>query len=111
MSPLRQRFIDDLRLHNRAPRSIEASVRGVARLAKFAGRSPDQLGPEDIRTFQLDLLKRQVSWTLFNQTGCALRWFFGTTLQRPDVVPKIAFGRRPRFLPAILSTDSATTDW
>ena len=48
-------------------------MRGVVRLAKFAGRSPDQLGPEDIRAFQLDLLKHEVSWSLFNQTVCGLR--------------------------------------
>ena len=43
MTPLRQRFIDDLRLRNYSPRTIEAYVAGVARLAKHFRRSPDQL--------------------------------------------------------------------
>ena len=105
MTPLRQRFIDDLRLHNLAPRSIKAYVAGVAKLARFAGRSPDQLGPEDVRRFQLSLLDRKVSWAQYNQTVTALRWLFGVTLKRPDAVPAVRFGHRPRRLPVILSTD------
>ena len=53
MSPLRQRLIDDLRLRNYSPRTIEAYVAGVARLAKYFNRSPDQLGVEHLRQFQL----------------------------------------------------------
>jgi site-specific recombinase XerD len=105
MTPLRQRFIDDLRLHNLAPRSIDAYVAGVAKLARFAGRSPDQLGTEDIRKFQLDLLDKKVSWSLFNQTVTALRWLFGVTLQRPQAVPAVSFGHRPYRLPVVLATD------
>jgi integrase/recombinase XerD len=105
MSPLRRRFIDDLRLHNLATRTIEAYVAQVVKLARFAGQSPDQLGPEDIRRFQLDLLDKKVSWSQFNQIVVALRWFFGVTLQRPDAVPAVSFGHRPRRLPVILAAD------
>ncbi|MGH7623086.1 MAG: phage integrase N-terminal SAM-like domain-containing protein [Gemmatimonadaceae bacterium] len=52
MTPLRQRLIDDLRLRNYSPRTIEAYVAGVARIAKHFHRSPDQLGVEDLRQFQ-----------------------------------------------------------
>ena len=89
MSPLRQRLIDDLRLRNYSPRTIEAYVAGVARLAKHFNRSPDQLGVEDLRQFQLHLLEQQVSWSLFNVVVSALRFFYGTTLNRPDTVPFI----------------------
>ena len=105
MTPLRQRFIDDLRLRNYAPRTIEAYVAGVARLAQHFGRSPDQLGPDDVRAFQLYLIDRGYSWRLFNQTACALRFFYGTTLGRPDQVPFIPYGKRPKVLPCVLSPD------
>lgn len=72
MTPLRQRFVDDLRLRNYSPRTIEIYVAHVARLAKHFGRSPETLGPEEMRAFQLHLLERKVSWSQFNQTVCAM---------------------------------------
>jgi integrase/recombinase XerD len=103
MTALRQRFVDDLRLRNYSPRTIEAYVAGVRRLAAYFRRSPDQLGPEDVRTLQLHLLERRVSWSLFNQTVCALRFFYGVTLGRPEQLPLIPFGKVPRKLPDVLS--------
>jgi site-specific recombinase XerD len=103
MTPLRQRFLEDLRLRNYSPRTIEAYVAGVARFAKHFGRSPDQLGPNEVRAFQLHLLERHVSWSLFNQTVCALRFFYGTTLGRPEQLPLIPYGKRPKTLPSVLS--------
>jgi integrase/recombinase XerD len=103
MTPLRQRFIDDLRVRNYAPGTIEAYVAGVARLARHFGRSPDQVTAEELRSFQLALVDRHVSWSLFNQTVCALRFFYRVTLGRTDDVPMIPFARTPRKLPSVLS--------
>jgi site-specific recombinase XerD len=103
MTPLRQRFIDDLRIRNRAPKTIEAYVAGVVRFARHFGRSPDLLGPEEVRTFQLHLLDRRVSWSLFNQTVCALRFFYSVTLGRSEQLPLIPYGKIPRTLPDVLS--------
>jgi integrase/recombinase XerD len=49
MTPLRQRYINDLCLRNYSPRTIEAYVAGVARFANHFGRSPDQLGVDEAR--------------------------------------------------------------
>jgi integrase/recombinase XerD len=90
MTPLRQRFVDDLRLRNYSPRTIEIYVAHVARFAKHFGRSPDTLGAEEMRAFQLHLLERKVSWSQFNQAVCALRFFYGKTLGRSEQVPMLA---------------------
>ena len=103
MSPLRQRYIDDLRVRNYSPRTIEAYVCGVAKFARHFGRSPESLGAEDVRTFQLELLRRKASWSQFNQAVCALRFLYGVTLQRPEQLPLIPYGKRPRTLPSVLS--------
>jgi integrase/recombinase XerD len=76
MTPLRQRFLHDLQIRNYSPRTIEAYLAGVVRFVKHFRQSPDQLGAEHIRDFQLHLLHQGVSWSLFNQTVCALRESF-----------------------------------
>lgn len=103
MTPLRQRFRDDLRLRNYAPRTVQAYVAGVVRLARHYGRSPERLGPEEVRSFLVALVERGVSWSLFNQTVCALKLFYTVTLQRPDVVTFVRYGKRTQRLPVVLA--------
>ena len=105
MTPLRQRFLDDLRLRNYAARTIETYVGRIAAFARHFGRSPELLGPEHVRAFQLHLLQRRVSWSSFNQAVCALRFLYGTTLGRPEQLPLIPYGKRPRTLPAVRAAD------
>jgi integrase/recombinase XerD len=103
MTPLRQRFIDDLRLRNYARRTIDTYVGRVAAFAKHFGRSPDLLGPNEVRDFQLHLLAQHVSWSSFSQAVCALRFLYGTTLGRPEQLPLIPYGKRPKTLPSVLA--------
>jgi integrase/recombinase XerD len=103
MTPLRQRFIDDLRLRNYARRTIETYVSRVACFAQHFGRSPELLGVNEVRDFQLHLLQQRVSWSSFNQAVCALRFLYGITLGRPEQLPFIPYGKRPKTLPSVLS--------
>src|SRR5215207_4776203 len=103
MTPLRQRLVEDLRLRNYSPRTIECYVAHVARFAKHFGKSPELLGPEQMRAFQLHLLEKKASWSQFNQTVCALRFFYGKTLGRTDLVPMLPYGRRPKTVACVLS--------
>jgi integrase/recombinase XerD len=105
MTPLRQRFLDDLRLRNYAQRTIESYVSQVAAFARHCRRSPDQLGPDDLRAYQLHLLRRRVSWSTYNQAVCALRFLYRTTLGRPEQLPFLPYGKRPKTLPSVLSAD------
>jgi site-specific recombinase XerD len=97
--------VDDLRVRNYSPRTIEAYAGCVAQFARHFGRSPDLLGAEEVRSYQLHLLQRGVSWSRFNQTVCALRFLYGKTLGRPEQVPLIPFGKRPKKLPCVLSPE------
>ena len=69
MTPLRQRFLEDLRLRNYSPRTLETYLRHVVRFARHFGRSPDQLGPEEIRAYQLHLLQRAARFLECLQPG------------------------------------------
>ena len=40
-----------------------------------------------------------------NQTVCALRFFYGVTLNQPELPERIPYARQPRGLPVVLSAD------
>ena len=104
MTPLRQRFLHDLQLRNYSPRTLETYLSHVVRFARHFGRSPEQLGAEEVRLYQLYLLQqRHASWSVFNQAVCALRFLYRVTLRAPFPIDMIPYGKRPRTLPAVLS--------
>ena len=103
MTTLRKRLIEDMQVRNYSPRTVQAYVAAVVKLARHFGRSPDQLAGEDLRAFQVALLSKQVSWSQFNQVVSGLRFFYGTTLGRPGIVEMLPYGKRPKRLPTVLS--------
>jgi integrase/recombinase XerD len=105
MTPLRRRFIEDMQRRNYAAQTIKAYVAGVVRFARHFGRSPADLGPEHIRAFQIALLRQNVTWSLYNQTVCALRFLYRQTLSRPDLGDLIPYGKKSKTLPTVLSPE------
>lgn len=106
MTSLRQRMIDDMRLRNYAPRTIDVYVERVRRFAEHFGRSPQALGPAEIRAYQLFLLEHKgASWAVFNQTVCALRFVYRVSLERTWLVEHIPFPKQEKKLPVVLSRE------
>lgn len=106
MTPLRQRFVEDLRIRNYADSTVETYTYHVACFARFHGRSPEVLGPEEVRAYQVHLVTvKKVSWATFNQTVCALRFLYRITIPRDWPVAMIPFGKRPKTLPTVLGGD------
>src|SRR5262245_20853896 len=81
MTPLRAKMIHDMQLQRLAPRTQDAYIAAVAGLAKFYGCSPDQLSPDQIRSYLHHVLvERRLAWSSCNQAACGLTFFYGTTL-------------------------------
>jgi integrase/recombinase XerD len=82
----------------------------VGRFAEFLGKSLEQASPEDVRSFQLHLIEeRKVGWSSFNQAVCGLRFLFRTTYPRDWAVSMVPFGKKPKTLPAVLSSEEVTS--
>ena len=109
MTILRQRMLEDLRIRNYSPRTQQRYIECVAAFAKYFGKSPDRLGPKDIRTFQVHLVdKKKCSWTVLNQTVCALRFLYTQTLGKDWKLHRIPYARGEKKLPVVLSRREAT---
>jgi Phage integrase, N-terminal SAM-like domain len=67
--------------------------------------SPDRLGIEDVRAYQLHLIAKKRSWSHINQAACALRFFFGVTMGQQETFERIVNGREPEKLPPVLAPD------
>lgn len=105
MTPLRQRMIEDMRMRNFSPHTVEAYVRAVAQCAKHFGKSPDQLDGEQVRQYLLRLVDQGASWSRYNLARCGLQFFYRVTLGRQERFAKAPCARVPKRLPAVLSVD------
>lgn len=103
MTPLRQRMLQDMQMRNLSIHTQEAYVRAVAKLAAYFQAPPDQLQHEQVRSFLLQLVQQRVSSSLFNQTRCALRFFYGVTLGRDWTLDRIVCQKQEKRLPVVLS--------
>ena len=109
LNPYIQRMVGDMQLRNLADSTIDAYTYHVDKFCRHFGKPADQLGPEDIRQYQLFLVhEKKVSWSSFNQAVCGLRFLYEVTLQRPWEVRQIPFGKRPKKLPVVLSDEEAS---
>ena len=105
MSPLRRRMIEDMQIRNLTPNTQRVYVGQVVRFTRYFGKSPDQLGPSEIRAYLLHLSQdRHLAARSIIVTVAALRFFYAVTLKRTwTVEDDIPTGKQARKLPIVLS--------
>lgn len=105
-TPGTKRMAEDMLVRNFAARTIDAYTYHIDRFARHFGKLPEDLGPEQIREFQLWMIQvNQASWSQFNQAVCALRFLYTVTIPRDWAVVMIPFGKRAKKLPTVLGQD------
>ena len=107
MTPLRQRMIEDMRIRNFTEKTQISYVQYVAQFARHFRRSPEVLGPEDIRTYQLHLVTvRKLSASSLFVAVSALRFLYKVTLKKDwPIEMVIPTPKRTVRLPLVLSRD------
>ena len=53
----------------------------------------------------MGMVGRRISWSLYNQTLCALRFYYHTTLGRDRLLESIPCPKEQKTLPVVLSAD------
>ena len=105
VTPLRQRMLDDMRMRKLEPKTQDAYVRAVRKLAAFLKRSPDTATVEDLRNFQLNMVDSGTSPVTLNATLTALKFFFDVTVRSPNLMVGMQSVRLPQKLPVVLSRE------
>jgi integrase/recombinase XerD len=98
-------MIDDMTARQMGSGTQRGYIRSCERFTAFLGRSPDTATADDIRRFQLDLARSDVSISNRNGIVTGVRFLFRVTLRRPDLVTEFYRVRPPQTIPAVLNAD------
>ncbi len=109
MTRLRKMMLEELQRRNYSTITTRNYLRVVADFAKYFGKSPDKLGPNELRTYQAYLLQdgKLTPGTVVNWVA-ALRFFFVKTLKRHQFREFLPYPQDRRRLPTVLSREEVS---
>ena len=107
MTSLRQRMTEDMQVRNLALNTQSSYLQQISQFARYFKRSPEQLGPEEIRTYQIYLTnERKLAPGSVLIAVAALRFLYKVSLKKEwlfdEVIPA---PKAPQKLPVILSPE------
>jgi len=107
MTHLRKRMSEDMQVRNLSPNTQLSYVQQVSLFARYFGKSPESLGPEHIRTYQLYLTnEKKLAPGSILIAVAALRFLYKVTLHKEwsfdEVIPA---PKKPQKLPVVLSPE------
>ena len=107
MTQLRKKVLEELERRNYSQATARAYVGAIRRFAEYFHRSPDQLGPEQVRQYQLHLVQdRKLRPRTVMIQMAALRFLFVKTLKRNYRREDLPLPKSPRLqLPLVLSPE------
>ncbi len=107
MTSLRKRMTEDMQVRNLALNTQTSYLQQVSLFARYFDKSPELLGPDDIRAYQVYLTNdRKLATGSILIAVAALRFLYKVSLKKDwafeDVIPA---PKKPEKLPLILSPD------
>ena len=106
MTRLRKMMLEELERRNYSAGTTRRYLRFVERFAQHFRKSPDKLGPDDLRSYQAYLLRelKLCPGSVENHVA-ALRFFFVRTLRRHEFREFLPYPKSPKKLPCILAME------
>jgi site-specific recombinase XerD len=106
MTPLRQRMLQDMSIRNLADNTQLAYVKQISAFANHFHRSPEVLGPEQVREYQVHLVEdRKLAPSSIGIAVAALRFLYKVTLKQPWAPDEIPMPKKAFTLPVVLSPE------
>ena len=110
MGTLRKQMEADMVLRGLAYRTRQAYIESVAKLAKFYGKSPDQISEPECQRYLLHLLEeRKLAHSSCNVVASALQFFYRVTLKRRETEFCLPRPKVPQRLPHLLSREEVAS--
>jgi site-specific recombinase XerD len=104
MGKLQEQMKADLTLKGYSEHTHRDYLRYLRKFAKHFMRSPAEMGEEEIRAFLLHLVEEHKADPYLQKAYLsALKFFYRTTLGRPEVVANISNPKLPKRMPVVLS--------
>ena len=108
VTPLRRRMAEDMEMRGLAAKTRASYLRSVSRLAKYCGKSPETLSEEELRRYFVHLAcERKLSRSTVRIALCGIKFLFATTLRRDFTLTGVAYPKKSKALPAVLSPEEA----
>ncbi len=108
ISDLRRRMLEDMAVRRMSEKTQHDYIKHVETFTRFLGRAPDTATSEDLRRFQVHEMQAGSRPPKMNTQASALRFFFGKTLGRPDLVNQLSRVDYPKKLPRVLPMTDVT---
>jgi len=107
MTSLRRRMTEDMQVRNLSPHTQASYVQQVSLFARHFNQSPEVLGPEEIRSYQVYLTnEKKLSPGSILIAVAALRFLYKVTLHKDwsleEIIPA---PKKPQKLPVVLSPE------
>lgn len=106
MGLLRDRMMHDLELAGYVPKTRLIYLNSIRDYAKRFGRSPADLGADEVRVWVDDLTKEsEIGPQRVRQHMAALKFLYTKTLWKPEAVSFLSWPSDPQRLPTVLAAD------
>lgn len=102
MSKLREQMLVDLQLKGATLKTRRKYLREVGNFAKYYGKSPEELGEEEVKEYLVHLLEgRKLSKGTYKNYASAIKFLYKVTLKREDIADGIRYPRVDKTLPCV----------
>lgn len=105
MTSVLDNMMHDLRLAGLAEDTRRRYQCSIRRFEQFHGRSPEQMGRDEVRAWVQELESSGIGPSRLMQHFAALKFLYRKTLGRPCEVAFLSTPKRPKRLPTVLAVD------
>ncbi|MFH0990980.1 MAG: site-specific integrase [bacterium] len=105
MGEIRDQMVMAMRLRNFSPKTIKCYLSIARGFVRMFGKSPAEMGEEEVQRYLQSLMERKASWATIRQASSGLKFLYQDTLKREWQVENLPHPKREKRLPIVLSTE------